>query len=58
MQDFLVSVGLTDGNELLTLTKTSVRILIIIAVALTIKFFLVASSLALKTISKIVRLMT
>lgn len=39
MQDFLVSIGLTDSNELLTLTKTSVRILIIIAVALTIKFF-------------------
>lgn len=39
MQDFLVSIGLTDSNELLTLTKTSLRILIIIAVALTIKFF-------------------
>lgn len=39
MQDFLGFIGLTDSNELLMLTKTSVRILIIIAVALTIKFF-------------------
>ncbi|MGJ8618716.1 MAG: mechanosensitive ion channel family protein [Methylophilaceae bacterium] len=38
MQDFLVSIGLTDSNELLTLTKTGVRICIIIMVALTVKF--------------------
>ncbi len=39
MQDFLVSIGLTDNNEILTLTKTGMRIIIIIAVALIVKFF-------------------
>ena len=37
MHDFLVSIGLTDSSELLNLTKTGLRIAIIIVVAFVIK---------------------
>ena len=37
MHDFLVSIGLTDSSELLNLTKTGLRIAIIVAVAFIIK---------------------
>ncbi len=37
MHDFLVSIGLTDSSELLNLTKTGLRITIIIVVAFVIK---------------------
>jgi moderate conductance mechanosensitive channel len=43
MQDFLISIGLTDSNQLLILTKTGLRIVIIMAVAFVIK--LIASRL-------------
>jgi moderate conductance mechanosensitive channel len=43
MQDFLISMGLTDSNQLLILTKTGLRIVIIMAVAFVIK--LIASRL-------------
>ncbi len=43
MQDFLVSIGLNDSSELLNLTKTGLRIAIIIVVTFVIK--LVASRL-------------
>lgn len=37
MHDFLVSIGLTDSSELLNLTKTGLRIAIIVVVAFIIK---------------------
>jgi moderate conductance mechanosensitive channel len=39
MHEFLISIGLTDSSEILSLSKTGLRILVIIVVALTIKLF-------------------
>jgi moderate conductance mechanosensitive channel len=39
MHAFLISIGLTDSSEILSLSKTGLRILVIIVVALTIKLF-------------------
>lgn len=53
MQDFLVSIGLTDSSELLALSKTGLRIVIIIVAAFVIRLIATRLIINLKSYLKI-----